>query len=151
MMHCSPSRLRWNQPLLRQRLRGNFVSSLRLPNLSHMDLSVKRLIKKIVVCEIHRMIFAGGEGIYDPSSYCDYLTSNDLSLEVRHCILLFCKTGLRCLLHWRLACHVNVMYQFILIFTWPGLPRQEITSDPTWNLDAKTYDYYFVSILITSR
>ena len=42
------------------------MSSLRRPKLSHIDLSVKRLINIIVICEIHGMIFAGGEVIYDP-------------------------------------------------------------------------------------
>ena len=56
------------------------MSSLRRPNLSHVDLSVKRLTKIIVICGIHRMIFADIEGIYDPPSSCDDLISNDLSL-----------------------------------------------------------------------
>ena len=74
---------------MRQGLQGNSMTSLRRPNLIHLDLNVKRLIKIVVICEIHRMIFARGEGIYDPSYSCDGLTSNYLYPEVSHFILLF--------------------------------------------------------------
>ena len=65
------------------------MSSFRRPDLSLIKLIVKGLMKIVVICEIHRMIFAGGEGIYDPSSSCDGLIVNDLYPEVSHHILLF--------------------------------------------------------------
>ena len=115
--------LQLNQPILRQGIRGNSMSSLRRPNLSHIDLRVKHIIKIIVICEIHRMIFDGGELIYDSSSSCDGIIVNELSPEVSHCILLFCKNGLRQIPHCCLACHFDVSYWFILIFNYPGLPN----------------------------
>ena len=130
MLHFYPCRLQWNQPFLRHGLQGNSMSYLRRSNISHTDLSVKRLPKCFVIREINRMIFAGGKGFYDPSSACDGLAANKLSPEVSHCILLLCKTGLRWFLHWRLTCNVNVRDRFILIFTCFWLTVQEISCDP---------------------
>ena len=70
------------------------MSSLRLTNLSHIDLSVKRLIKIVVICEIHRMIFSVVQGIYDPSSSRDGLADNNLSPKVSHFMIETSKIGL---------------------------------------------------------
>ena len=60
------------------------MSTLIRSNLSHIYLSVNRYIKIIVICEVHRMIFARVEVIYDPSSSCYGLIDNYLSPEISH-------------------------------------------------------------------
>ena len=130
MLHCSPCRLRLNQQFLIQRLQGNSMSYPRRSDLSHIDLSVKRLIKIVVICEINHIIFVGGKLIYDPLYYCDGITDNNLSPEVSHCILLLCKTGLRWFPHWHLAFHATLWDSFTLIFIFLWLPGWEITLDP---------------------